>query len=57
MVEIFIGVWQASELSGTAVQVDVTGPKDWQETYFRLPVVRCGEIQTDLTSLLLVSSQ
>lgn len=49
IIEIFIGVRQACKLSGTAVQVDVTGPKDWQETHFRLPRVSCGDTNMDET--------
>lgn len=51
IVEILIWVWESCELSGTAIQVDVAGTKDWEETHFRLPRVSCREIQSDSTSL------
>lgn len=51
IVEVLIWVWESCELSGTAIQVDVGGTKDWEETHFRLARVSCGEIQSDSTSL------
>lgn len=37
IIEILIGVWKASKLSGAAIQVDVAGAKDGQKTHLRLP--------------------
>lgn len=51
IIEILIGVWQAGELSGAAVQVDIAGPKGGQETHFRLPCGSCGDMERHLTSL------
>lgn len=45
IIETFIGVWQTSELPGTAVEVDKAGPKDRQETHFGLSRVNCGDVQ------------
>ena len=51
IVEILIGVWQATELSGTPVQVDIARTEDRQETNFCLSCVSCGDMEADLTSL------
>lgn len=36
MIELLVGVGQAGELSGAAVQVDVAGPEDGQEAHLGL---------------------
>lgn len=50
IVEILVRVREPGELSGTAIQVDIAGTKDWEEAHLRLPCVGCGE--TPLTQSL-----